>query len=111
LTDTDGTVRIEGVATDAIPAYAVIAYVWPDSDKVDDHAARTFPCVVRNGGFTLDLDGLKTDYWHRFHLVPAKLHVNGATMKEEFALSYDSSSTPNIATLNAEWLVHARKLP
>jgi len=108
---TNGTVRIEGTATDAIPAYAVIAYVWPDGDKVDDHAARTFPCVVRNGRFTLDLDGLKTTRWHRFHLMLSKVHVNGATVKQEFALSYDSSSMPDIATLNAEWLAYARKLP
>ncbi len=108
---TNGAVRIEGVATDAMPAYAVIAYVWPDSDQMDDHEARTFPCVVRNGHFTLDLARLKTDHWHRFHLRLSKLHVNGATMKEEFTLAYYSSSTPDIATLNAEWLAHARKLP
>jgi hypothetical protein len=102
---TNGTLRIEGVATDAIPAYAVIAYVWPDSDKIDDHVARTFPCVVNDDRFTLDLDGLKTDHWHRFHLVLSKLHVNGATMMEEFPLSYDSSSMPDVAVLNAEWLV------
>jgi len=102
---TNGTARIEGVFTDTIPAYAVIAYVWPDANKVDDHVARSFPCLVKDGRFTLDLDWLKTDHWHRFHLVLAKLHVNGATMTETFPLSYDSSSTPDIARLNAEWLV------
>lgn len=107
---TNGTLRIEGVVTDAIPAYAVIAYVWPDANKVDDHVARTFPCLVKDGRFTLDLDGLKTDHWHRFHLVLAKLHVNGASMTEEFPLSFDSSSMPDIATLNAEWLVDRAEL-
>jgi hypothetical protein len=107
---TNGTVRIEGVATDAIPAYAVIAYVWPDANKVDDHVARTFPCLVKDGRFTLDLVGLKMDRWHRFHLKLSKLLVNGATMGEEFPLSYDSSSTPDVAALNAEWLVDRAEL-
>jgi hypothetical protein len=107
---TNGTVRMEGVATAAIPVYAVIAYVWPDSDKIDDHVARTFPCVVQDGKFTLDLDGLKTDHWHRFHLVLSNLHVNGATMTETFPLSFDASSRPDVAGLNAEWLVERAEL-
>jgi hypothetical protein len=111
FSETNGTVRIEGIVIDTVPAYAVIAYVWPDSDQVDDHCARTFPCVVRDGRFILDLTGLKADHWRHFHLRLSKLHVNGGAVKEEFALSYDSSSTPEIAGLNAEWRAHARKFP
>jgi hypothetical protein len=54
---------------------------------------------------------LKTGYWHHFHLRLSELHVNGASLNEAFALSYDDSSTPDIAALNAEWLAHARKSP
>jgi len=102
---TNGTVRIQGVATSAIPPYAVIAYVWPVSDKIDDHWARAFPCVLQDGGFTLDLDGIHTDNWRRFHLKLAILHVNGAADVEEFPLSFDASSAPEVAALNAEWIV------
>ena len=102
---TNGGVRIQGVLTDAIPAYAVIAYAWPVSDKIDDHWARTFPGVLKDGAFTLDLDRIHTDNWRRFHLNLVALHVNGATVAENFPLSYDAASKPDVAALNAEWLV------
>ncbi len=105
FTATNGTVRIQGVITDAIPAYAVIAYVWPDNGKADDHFARTFPCLVTNGSFTLDLAGLKTDRERRFHLLLSKVHVNGATGSEEFPLTFDSASAPDVDRLNAEFIV------
>ncbi len=99
---TNGAVRIQGVITDAIPAYAVIAYVWHGDD---DHGARTFPCLVKDGRFTLDLAGLKIGRERQFHLLISKLHVNGATGGEEFPLTFDSASAPDVARLNAEFLV------
>lgn len=99
---TNGMVHIEGAITDAIPAYAVIAYVW--GDKADDHMARTFPCVVKDGRFALNLDGIETNHWHRFQLNLTKLHVNGAAETENFLLSFSRWGT-DVAALNAEWLV------
>ena len=102
---TNQAVRIQGVVTGAIPPYAVIAYVWPVDDKVDDHYARTFPCVLKDGAFTLDLAGIHTDHWHQFHLKLARLHVNGASVSEQFPLTYDASSVPDVAALDAKYIV------
>ena len=104
---TNGTIRIDGAITDAIPAYAVIAYFWHGDD---DHGARTFSGLVTNGHFSLDLDGLQNNRLHNFHLVLAKLHVNGAAIRETFPLSFDNSFAPDIAALNAEWLVDRAEL-
>jgi hypothetical protein len=101
----NGVLRIQGVVTGAVPPYGVIAYVWPVSDTTDDHWARTFPCVLNDGAFTLSLDGIQMDHGHRFHLRLARLHANGAADAEEFPLSYDASSTPDVAALNAAWIV------
>lgn len=98
----NGVVHVEGAITDTIPAYAVVAYVW--GDKADDHDSRTFCGLVKNGRFALDLDGIKTNRWQRFHLLLSKLHVNGAAVTESFALAYTASG-PDVAALNAEWLV------
>jgi hypothetical protein len=97
----NGTLRIQGVVTGAIPPYAVIAYLWPVSSQTD-HDAYTFPVVLKDGAFTLDLEGLRPD---KFHLRLARLHVNGATPAKEFLLTYNGPSAPDIATLNAEWVV------
>lgn len=102
---TNGVVRIQGVVTGDIPPYAVIAYVWPVSDEIDDHYARTLPCVLKDGAFTLELNGIHTDNFRQFHLKLARLHVNGAAEAENFSLNYDISSGPNVAALNAEWIV------
>jgi hypothetical protein len=124
---TNGTLRIQGVVTGAAPPYAVIAYVWPAGKKSDDHWSRTFPCVLKDGTFTLDLDGLREDIWHRkmgglpkgngdelaqqfrsadaWHLVLRRLHVNGATAAQEFRLHFEASSTPDAAALDTEWFV------
>jgi hypothetical protein len=104
---TNGMAHIEGAITDAIPAYAVIAYVW--GDKADDHMSRTFPCAVKDGRFALNLDGIKTDHSRRFQLNLSKLHVNGAATTENFTLSFGTSG-PDVAALNAEWLVDRAEL-
>ena len=100
FSSTNSTLKIQGVVTGAIPAYAVIAYVWHD----DDHHAQTFPCVLKDGAFTLELDGICKADMHHFHLNLVRLHVNGAAEPETFPLDYDDSSVPNVAALNAEWM-------
>jgi len=100
-----GTVRIEGVVTGAIPPYAVIAYAWPVSERIDDHAARTFPCVLEDGAFTLDLAKIRPEKSPRWHLKLARLHVNGASVTEEFSLTFNDSSVPDVAAVNAQWIV------
>jgi hypothetical protein len=97
---TNGALRIQGVVTGAIPAYAVIAYAW----LKDDHSARTFPCVLKNGGFTLELAGGHPHPGQVWHLKLARLHANGATGTEEFQLAFDDSSTANVSALNADWI-------
>jgi hypothetical protein len=111
---TNGIVKIQGVVTGAIPPYAVIAYAWPTNDKTD-HGARTFPCVLRDGAFTIVLHGLRPVNWHlkaldarrrdHWHLKLARLHVNGAAIEQEFRLDYDASSVPDVAGLNEQWIV------
>jgi hypothetical protein len=105
---TNGMVRIQGVATSSIPAYAVIGYLWPVDDKVDDHFARTFSCVLQDGAFVLDLEKIHTDHWHQFHIKLATLHANGAVTKKQFNLRYDASSVPDTAALNEEWVASRR---
>jgi hypothetical protein len=124
---TNGTLKIQGVVTGAIPPYAVIAYVWPAGKRSDDHWSRTFLCVLKDGAFTLDVDGLREDVWHRkmaglpkengdalarqfrdaddWHLVLRRLHVNGSTAAQEFHLHFDASSGPDVAALNTAWYV------
>jgi hypothetical protein len=98
---TNSVLKISGIVTGAIPPYAVIAYLWP-MKAATDHQARTFPCVLQDGAFSLDLDGLRPEDWH---LKLARLHVNGATSHEEFRLDYDGSKMPDVAALNAQWIV------
>jgi hypothetical protein len=95
---TNKTLRIQGVATGAIPPYAVIAYLW----QTDDHLAQTFPCVLQNGAFTLELNGLRPGQW-RLNL--SRLHVNGAAFAQDFQLRIDASSVPDAAALNEAWMV------
>ena len=102
---TNGTVRLAGLVTGVVPPYAVIAYVWPQSDQVDDHSARTFPCVLKDGRFTLDLEGLKPGAWKQWHLKLARLHVNGAAVAQEFHLSFPAPDAPDVADLNQQWTV------
>jgi len=98
----NGVVQVAGAITDAIPAYAVIAYVW--KDKGDDHESRTFCGLVKDGRFVLALDGIETNRAQRYRLLLSKLHVNGAAATEGFPLTYLASG-PEVAALNAEWLV------
>jgi hypothetical protein len=95
-------VRIEGIVTGAIVPYAAIAYTWPVRNTTD-HDAQTYPVVLKKGGaFALDVEELPADV---YHLKLAGLHANGSETIEEFRLKFDAAGKPDIAALNAEWLV------
>ncbi len=98
-------VSIHGTVAGSIPPYAVIAYVWPEDSEIDDHWARTFPCVPNNGAFALDVDGIRAGRWRQFHLKLARLQVNGAAAEEQFHLSFDAQGKAEVAALNDEWIV------
>lgn len=94
-------VAIEATVTSTIPCYAVVAYVWPVSSE-SDHNARTFPVLMRNGQFMLELGGLPPG---TYHLKLASLHANGATTTLRFRFGFDGSGRPDIAALNTAWVV------
>ncbi len=110
ICQTNGTIRIKGTVGGAIPPYAVIAYLWPKSDKVDDHHARTFPCVLKDGTFTLDLDGFRPGTQQLWQLKLARLHVNGAADDELFPLQYDAHTVADLDALNAQAVVDRAEL-
>ncbi len=110
FSQTNGTIRIEGVVGGTLPPYAVIAYLWPKSDKEDDHRARTFPCVLKDGAFTLDLDGFHPGTQKLWQLKLARLHVNGATADELFPLRYDAQTAPDLTALNVQAIVDRAEL-
>ncbi len=84
-----GTLRIRGRATGTIPPYAVVAYVWPS--RGSDHASQTFPVAVTDGGFELELAGLRpAAYFMRL----ASLHVNGGATWEDYRFGFDAAGNP-----------------
>jgi len=97
----DHALRIHGNVSGTIPAYAAVAYVWPDSQQTD-HRARTFPEVFTDGKFTLNLAGLRPD---AYRLKLTTLHVNGATTTRNYRLSFDAQGNPDAASLNAAGIV------
>ncbi len=99
--DENGVLNIEGKVGGSIPAYGVIAYTWPKSAR-SDHSAITYPVVLKNGAFKLQLTGLGKQ---PYHLKLSSLHVNGAEATETFQLESDAKGKLNIADLTAEWLV------
>ncbi len=95
------TLRVQGTFKSSVPAYAMVAYVWPQSAGTD-HGAKTFPVVMKSDSFKLDLEGLPPD---TYHLKLATLHANGATVSQQLAFGFDEKGEPNAAELNANWTV------
>lgn len=93
--------KIQGRVTGNIPAYGVIAYVWPVSQRTD-HGARTFPAVSTDGKFTLLLSGLRPD---SYRLKLTTLHVNGGTNTREYRLGFNAKGEPDAAALNDSGVV------
>ncbi len=101
---TNGAFQIQGVLTGAVPPYAVIAYAWPKSAS-SDHGAVTFPAIVTNGTFTLDLAGLHPENWSAWNLRLARLYCNGASIRRHFWIQFDSEGKPDLATLEMAQVV------
>ena len=99
--DDNGVLDIEGKVGGSVPAYGVVAYAWPKSAR-SDHGAITYPVVLKNGAFKLQLTGLGKQ---PYHLKLSSLHVNGAEATETFELKRDATGKLNCADLTAEWLV------
>lgn len=97
----NGVLHIDGSAGGTVPAYAVVAHVWPKSAK-SDHGAISYPAVLDHGRFKLELTGLKQE---PCHLKLTSLHLNGAESTEVFELEQDAKGGINIDKLTAEWLV------
>ena len=97
-----GALTIRGTVAGAVPPYGAIAYAWP-TNQATDHRARTFPVVLKEGAFTLALEGLRPD---TYHLKLASLHANGATTVQSFGLRFDAAGAPDAAALNAAWIVN-----
>lgn len=99
--DKGGVLRIEGSVSGTVPAYAVIAHVWPKSAK-SDHRAISYPAVLDRGTFHLELTGLEKE---ACHLKLTSLHLNGAKSTQLFELERDLERGIRVDRLTAEWLV------
>lgn len=125
---TNNTLTVRGAVTGKIPCYAVVAYAWPSGgSQDDDHSAITFPCLVRDGAFAVNLDGLPPGKWH---LNLSRLHVNGAAFSQEYPVGYDAATPPDarkscwtvagkrvlllpgsdVAAVKADWLVNRSEI-
>jgi hypothetical protein len=104
---TNDFMHIEGTITDAIPAYAAVAYLWPDQS--DDHGEHTFTAMVHNGRFALDLVDDSINECQHFRLMLAALHVNGAATTESFSVDYPATAS-SLASLNSERTVGRAEL-
>jgi len=93
--------QIRGKATGKIPAYAVVASVWPATAR-SDHGAVTFPTVLKDGTFSLEISGLApTSYQMRLSI----LHANGATTAYSYPFGFNEAKEPDAAAINDEWLI------
>jgi hypothetical protein len=89
-----GALRIRGRVAGAIPAYAVVAYVWPSGTT--DHASRTFPVVLTGAEFDLSLPELRRD---SLFMRLVTLHVNGAASWEDYRFGFDAAGRPETPVL------------
>jgi hypothetical protein len=95
------TLRIRGRVTGAIPAYAVVAYVWPTGTT--DHASRTFPVALTGADFDLSLPELRLD---SLFMRLVSFHVNGGTTWEDYRFGFDAAGRPETPVLfKWPWIV------
>lgn len=93
--------RIRGRVTDAVPAYAVVAYVWPTGTT--DHASRTFPVALTGAEFELSLPELRLD---SLFMRLVSFHVNGGTTWEDYRFGFDATGKPETPTrFKWPWIV------
>ncbi|MGB7325091.1 MAG: hypothetical protein WBD31_09480 [Rubripirellula sp.] len=100
----EGKLSVSGEVTCSIPAYAVIAYVWPYQSYPDkpgtDHGASTVPTIVHDEKFKLAGFSLPKGEYH-FKL--SAIHLNGAASDEHFHLSVDDGGTPDIERFKKDY--------
>lgn len=99
-------VELSGTVSSAIPAYAVIGYLWRPSswpgNPQNDHQSISHPTLVADKKFGLKIADLRPgDYRLRL----AILHCNGAHSNYEYHLTVNQQGEPNVAELNAAWLL------
>lgn len=99
----EGKLSISGEVTGSIPAYAVIAYIWPyrsyPDDPGTDHRATTVPTIVNAGGFELSGIALRKG---EYQVKLSAIHLNGASSNQRFHLSVDEDGIPDIERFNKE---------
>ena len=94
-----GALEISGRVTGAIPAYAVVAYVWPAGHR-SDHGAETIPVLVRDGKFEVPFQRMRAE---PYHLKLSALHMNGATTTGNADLTHTAAGEPDAEALNLGW--------
>lgn len=95
------SLHIKGTVSGKAPPYAVVAHVWPTRNDTD-HCAITFPALVNDGAFAIELRGLGPD---TYHLQLVSLQANGGTMSRGFRLAFDQSGKPDAAALTNDWII------
>jgi hypothetical protein len=93
--------QVQGNVKSSVPAYAMLAYVWPKSARTD-HGAKSFPVLMKSDAFKIELKALQPN---TYHLKLVTLHVNGATASQQLAFGFDDRGKPNARELNANWIV------
>lgn len=84
-----GMLRIGGRVEAGIPAYAVVAYVWPS--HASDHSSSTFPVIVSDKNFALELPGLQQ---RASFMRLVSLHVNGGASWADYRFGFDAAGHP-----------------
>ncbi len=99
FTEEEGALKVAGNVSAAIPAYGVVAYVWPAGARTD-HGAETIPVLVRDGKFEVPFPRMRPG---SYRLKLASLHVNGGTTMRATQLNYTAAGKPDFETLNNDW--------
>jgi hypothetical protein len=101
------SLEIHGRIVADIPPYAVIAHVWPRG--TDEHGAQTFPAVLNNGEFSVQVSGLQPNRpgvpSNAYAIWLATIYVNGAVTWREYQCDFDRDGKPDAVALNTAWLV------
>ncbi len=96
-----GVLTIRGKVTGAIPAYAVVAYVW--AQGTTDHHSKSFPVQADAGAFTVRISGLVP---RAYFLRLASLHANGGTWWRDYRFEFDADGAPTAPqAFKWPWLV------
>jgi hypothetical protein len=86
--------------TAAVPAYAVVASVWPAAG--DEHYAQSYPGLVSGGKFSLQIGPLQQQ---TYSMRLSSFHANGAIGLEQYAIGSNFAGEPDASELNASFVV------